>query len=174
MTLANDYFSKLFSGSSTADASRIYNLIQPKISNSMNDSLNTEFQSKEIYEAVKSMAPLKASGPDGFPALFFQKFWHIVGDEVMDSGHSLVADLIDHNLHQWKESTVRLLFSEDQALHILNMLIPSVDTPDKIIWRADRSGSYSVRSGYRFLIGATEGISTSPASHYEDEIKSLY
>ncbi|KAK8618037.1 hypothetical protein V6N13_115912 [Hibiscus sabdariffa] len=92
----------------------------------------------------------------------------------MDSGHSLVADLIEHNLHQWKESTVRRLFSEDQALHILNMPIPSVDTPDKIIWRADRSGSYSVRSGYRLLIGATEGISTSPASHYEDEIKSLY
>lgn len=32
--------------------------------------------------AVKSMTPLKASGEDSFPALFFQKYWHIVGDEV--------------------------------------------------------------------------------------------
>ncbi|KAA3473762.1 reverse transcriptase [Gossypium australe] len=28
------------------------------------------------------MAPLKASGTDGFPAMFFQKFWHIIGKDV--------------------------------------------------------------------------------------------
>lgn len=28
------------------------------------------------------MAPLKASGKDDFPALFYQNYWHIIGTEV--------------------------------------------------------------------------------------------
>ncbi|KAA3464007.1 reverse transcriptase [Gossypium australe] len=38
----------------------------------------------EVYAALKGMGPLKAPGSDGFPALFFQKYWHIVGKEVLE------------------------------------------------------------------------------------------
>jgi hypothetical protein len=44
------------------------------------------------------MAPLKASGPNGMPPLFFQKYWKVVGPEVtqgvlscLNSGHILNA-----------------------------------------------------------------------------------
>lgn len=37
-----------------------------------------EFRSKEVVDVVKNMAPLKTSGMDDFPALFFQKYWRIV------------------------------------------------------------------------------------------------
>jgi len=40
------------------------------------------FSSKEVREALKSMGPLKAPGPDGFHALFFPQYWSIVGDTV--------------------------------------------------------------------------------------------
>lgn len=42
-----------------------------------------EFSVKEIIEAVKTMTPLKASGMDGFHALFYKKkYWHVMGEDV--------------------------------------------------------------------------------------------
>ncbi|KAA3470829.1 reverse transcriptase [Gossypium australe] len=34
--------------------------------------------------ALKGMGPLKAPGSNGFPALFFQKYWHIIGKKVLE------------------------------------------------------------------------------------------
>lgn len=38
---------------------------------------------EEGFGALKDMRPTKASRIDGFPVIFFQKFWHIVGNEVL-------------------------------------------------------------------------------------------
>lgn len=48
----------------------------------MNQSLTTTFKEVEIIEALESMGPIKASGADGFPTIFYQKFWHIIGKDV--------------------------------------------------------------------------------------------
>ncbi|KAA3463879.1 reverse transcriptase [Gossypium australe] len=39
---------------------------------------------EEIQIALEGMGPTKAPGADGFPALFFQRYWHIVGQDVTD------------------------------------------------------------------------------------------
>ena len=37
----------------------------------------------EIKHIVFEMQSLKAPGPDGFPPLFYKKYWHIVGSNVI-------------------------------------------------------------------------------------------
>ncbi|KAA3456600.1 reverse transcriptase [Gossypium australe] len=46
------------------------------------------FKSKGVVDpgkiALKGMGPTKAPGSDGFPALFYQRYWHIVGRDVTE------------------------------------------------------------------------------------------
>ncbi|KAH1090134.1 hypothetical protein J1N35_017391 [Gossypium stocksii] len=38
----------------------------------------------KILEALKGMDPTKASRADGFPAMFYQQYWHIIGKDTCD------------------------------------------------------------------------------------------
>jgi hypothetical protein len=40
------------------------------------------FSVEEVKEALESIGDLKAPGPDGMPAVFYKKFWHIVGEKI--------------------------------------------------------------------------------------------
>ena len=51
----------------------------------MQEVLLGEFTAEEVKVALFQMEPTKASRPDGMNALFFQKFWHIVGDDVVSA-----------------------------------------------------------------------------------------
>jgi len=46
----------------------------------------------EVKDAIDQMHPLKAPGPDGLPALFYQKFWHIVGRDIQQLALSVLND----------------------------------------------------------------------------------
>ncbi|CAM8984002.1 unnamed protein product [Rhodiola kirilowii] len=50
----------------------------------MNKGLMEEFTEEEVRNALFQMCPTKAPGPDGFSALFYQKCWHIVKDDVTE------------------------------------------------------------------------------------------
>ncbi|KAK5811144.1 hypothetical protein PVK06_026466 [Gossypium arboreum] len=39
---------------------------------------------EEVVTALKEIGPMKTSGEDGFLAIFFQQFWHILGGKVTD------------------------------------------------------------------------------------------
>ncbi|OMO90013.1 reverse transcriptase [Corchorus capsularis] len=70
------------------------------ISPDMAASLDREFTKEDIRIAVFDMAPSKAPGPDGMSHLFYQRFWHIVGDQVCDMALSFLnhgESLLDIN-----------------------------------------------------------------------------
>ena len=62
------------------------------------------------------MGPTKVSEPDGMNALFYQKFWHIVGNEVIDA----VLDFL-HTGHMMLDINYTHKF-----------LIPKVKKPEKM------------------------------------------
>lgn len=80
---ATSYFQDIFSAKSNLDASPIIDLITPVIDAETNARLCTVFSEKEISDALFQIGPLKALGPDGFPARFFQRNWDILRDGVI-------------------------------------------------------------------------------------------
>ncbi|KAA3488752.1 reverse transcriptase [Gossypium australe] len=80
--IASSYFEMLFSGSEEEPDEHILGLVKRSVTPSMNEALLKQFTEGEIFQAVKEMPPLKALGVDGFVAIFFQKYWHIVGTDI--------------------------------------------------------------------------------------------
>lgn len=90
------YFQNIFQTNHPEDSPSIMNGIPHSITEEMNKKLTKPVTEKEIQEALFSMHPNKAAGPDGMSPLFFQKFWLIVKHDLVQaissffhSGHLL-------------------------------------------------------------------------------------
>lgn len=80
--LAREYFSNLFSSNGPCDASHILEGVKRVITTKMNNTLLEKFKEEEVWEDLKDMGLIKASRDEGFPVIFFQKFWHIIGKDI--------------------------------------------------------------------------------------------
>ncbi|KAK3204765.1 hypothetical protein Dsin_018811 [Dipteronia sinensis] len=56
--------------------------VQPRLSDQFKTFLDADFTAWDIRKAVFDMSLLKASGKDGFPALFYKSYWDTVGSRV--------------------------------------------------------------------------------------------
>lgn len=60
----------------------------------MNESLTKVFSDKEVGDALFRIGPLKAPGPDGFPARFFQRNWSTLKDEIVRAMQRFFVDRV--------------------------------------------------------------------------------
>jgi hypothetical protein len=81
--MVTDYFRQLYEAELFIALGEILNLMQNKVTTEMNEELCRPFTEAEISDALFQMGPLKAPGPDGFPARFFQKHWDIMKSDVL-------------------------------------------------------------------------------------------
>lgn len=78
------YFSELFRTSrpSMEDIVSVTNCVSSALTLDQQRSLDRPFSLTDVREAVFDMGPCKVPGPDGFHASFFQRLWHVVGNQV--------------------------------------------------------------------------------------------
>ncbi|XP_075645606.1 uncharacterized protein LOC142616692 [Castanea sativa] len=69
--LAVGYYKNLFSSSTPDNIEVVVQHTQGVVSEEINSELISEFSKTEVELALQQMAPLKASGPDGMPPIFF-------------------------------------------------------------------------------------------------------
>ncbi|XP_074267464.1 uncharacterized protein LOC141590805 [Silene latifolia] len=123
-SLFRKYFEDIYESSVTHDCfedylqqyDHVFQKIRSKISNDQHDILAKKFTRKEVRAAVFQMGPTKSPGPDGIPALFFQRYWFHIKNEVTDS---VLAMLNTGNiLKEFNRTSISL--------------IPKTDCPEKV------------------------------------------
>ena len=81
--VASAYFDNLFHAGVGDQMEECLNAVESMVTDDMREFLSTEFTAEEVKVALFQMGPTKSLGPDGMNALFYQKFWHVVGDSVV-------------------------------------------------------------------------------------------
>ncbi|XP_021755513.1 uncharacterized protein LOC110720784 [Chenopodium quinoa] len=81
--MVGEYFANLFSTSSPVEMEVALDGLEQRVTGSMNNVMNAESSDVEIKDTLFQMHPNKAPDVDGMHALCFQKFWHIVGPDII-------------------------------------------------------------------------------------------
>ncbi|XP_062186766.1 uncharacterized protein LOC133890399 [Phragmites australis] len=81
--LATGFFQKLYSRDVNVEPVQVIELFDRVITPDMNEALCRNFSEQEIGDALFQIGPLKAPGPDGFPARFFQRNWEVLKQDVI-------------------------------------------------------------------------------------------
>ena len=114
--MATKYFENIFKASDCDKLEKCLAAVHLKVSPDMRDLLSSEYSLEEIKAVLFQMGPMKALGPDGMNALFYQKIWHIVGDDVIN----VVLDFLNNGI----------MVLDLNYTHIV--LIPKIKSSEKI------------------------------------------
>jgi molybdopterin converting factor small subunit len=116
--MARAFYANLFSSEGSSNLERILDHIDVCVSTEMNSKLTATVSEKEVHEALFQMGPTKSPGPDGLPALFFQRHWAVLNSEVVTAVREFLAGKscpLDFN------DTILVL-----------VLIPKVNSPESL------------------------------------------
>ena len=110
------YFDNLFHVGVGDQMEECLNAVQSKVTDDMREVLSSVFTTEEVKVALFQMGPTKAPRLNGMNAIFYQNFWHVVGDNVV----LVVLDFLNNGN----------MLSEINHTNIV--LIPKVKNPEKM------------------------------------------
>lgn len=77
-----NYFRGLFTSCAGTRTPEILQRVHSRVTPAMNEMLTKAYTAEEVYTALQSIGDFKAPGLDGMPAVFYKRYWDIVGDKV--------------------------------------------------------------------------------------------
>lgn len=83
--MARLFHMELFTTEPQVEIDKVLEAIPLRIDQAINEDLCKPYSNEEIKEALFQMGPTKAPGPDGFPALFYQKHWTMLQDDICEA-----------------------------------------------------------------------------------------
>jgi hypothetical protein len=92
IAMSHLFFDELYTEDPEVDPRSLLEFIEPVISDQINQQLLAEFSDDEIGDALFQIAPLKAPGPDGLPARFFQRNWALLRAETCRAVKQFFSD----------------------------------------------------------------------------------
>ncbi|CAA7043010.1 unnamed protein product [Microthlaspi erraticum] len=98
--VAVNYFDNLFTSISPTDFTGILSNVSERGTSRENEILTQRVTEAEVRETLFMMNAEKAPGPDGMTALFFQRSWHIVKDDIITMVNNfLLSGIFDERLN---------------------------------------------------------------------------
>uniref|UniRef100_A0A8R7U305 Reverse transcriptase domain-containing protein n=1 Tax=Triticum urartu TaxID=4572 RepID=A0A8R7U305_TRIUA len=80
--MSTSFFRELYKKEVGVNPHELLELFAAKVTQDMNETLTKPFSATKISDALFQIGPLKAPGPDGFPARFYQRNWAVLKDYV--------------------------------------------------------------------------------------------
>ncbi|KAL4302393.1 hypothetical protein GQ457_10G012400 [Hibiscus cannabinus] len=185
--IANDYFSSLFTPVTPTSFEHILQGVSPYVNDSMNEILLRSYTYEEFLSALKSMSPLKASGEDGLGVVFYQRFWHVFGKEILqkstkkkgihwcncskplkDTGGMGFRDMSKFNIAMLAKQGWRIIENLDSLVARLfkakyyrssNFLEDPLEFNPSLVWRSIWCAKGLLQSGLKWRIGSGFNVS---------------
>ena len=115
----SNYFVQLFRSQGSHDTERLLSKVNMKVTEAMNEMLSMDYTVEEVKAALDGIGDLKAPGPDGMPAIFYKKFWEIVGEKVQDEVLQVLRG--GPMPTGWNETTIVLIPKVSQPEHVKDL-----------------------------------------------------